>query len=188
MKHTDAINDYKSGDEFYTPRVAILPLIPFIPKEKWIWCPFDTEKSNFVKVLSENGNNVVFSHICNGKSFFDYEPAEYDYIISNPPFSKKNAILTRLKELNKPFAMLMGINMLNYHSTNEILREIGNIQIMFFTKRLSFNGRLPSFGTAFFCKGILPKDLMFGDLENNNVGKNYERVDLGIKDLFGNIV
>ena len=42
-----------------------------------------------------------------------YEPQEdYDYIISNPPFSKKDAILKKLYELNKPFAVLMPLNVL----------------------------------------------------------------------------
>ena len=50
-----------------------------------------------------------------GKDFFEYTPKEdYDYIISNPPFTRKYDILKRLFELEKPFAMILGLPILNY--------------------------------------------------------------------------
>ena len=56
---------------------------------------------------------LPISHIGTGQDFLQYEPQEdYDYIISNPPFSKKDAILKRLYELKKPFAILMPLNVL----------------------------------------------------------------------------
>ena len=35
-------------DEKYTPGYGVLPIIKYIPENKIIWCPFDTEHSEFV--------------------------------------------------------------------------------------------------------------------------------------------
>jgi hypothetical protein len=44
---------YKKNDEYYTPKYAIEPLLPFLKPFKKIWCPFDMEWSNYVKMLSK---------------------------------------------------------------------------------------------------------------------------------------
>lgn len=36
-----------------------------------VWCPFDTKDSNYVKVLEENGFNVIHTHIFDGQDFFE---------------------------------------------------------------------------------------------------------------------
>ena len=98
------------NDEFYTPRYAILPLLKYIKEKAVIWCPFDTTESNFVKLLIEKGHSVYFSHLDFNEDFFTFTPDfHYDYIISNPPYSKKGEVLKRLFELKKPFAMLVGV-------------------------------------------------------------------------------
>lgn len=102
----------KASDEVYTPAYAVKPLLKYLNKGNkpsyTIWCPFDTEESEYVKLLRAAGHRVIATHIDNGQNFFTYEPEEnYDFIISNPPFSLKDAILKRLNELNKPFAILL---------------------------------------------------------------------------------
>lgn len=42
---------WSGNDEFYTPTYAILPMLKYLRKGSNILCPFDTEESNFVKVL-----------------------------------------------------------------------------------------------------------------------------------------
>ena len=58
------------------------------------------------------GYKVICSHLNNGEDFFTFEPKDYDLIISNPPFSKKDAVIKRLYELGKPFAILLPIQSL----------------------------------------------------------------------------
>ena len=72
------------NDEFYTPVYAIEPLLKYIPSNSKVWCPFDTENSNFVKELRKHGCEVILSHLETGQDFFVYEPESYDYIVSNP--------------------------------------------------------------------------------------------------------
>ena len=82
-------------DEYYTKEYAITPLLKYIPTKTIVWCPFDKEESNFVKLLREHGCNVIYSHIDTGQDFFEYEPQNYDYIVSNPPYSLRERILER---------------------------------------------------------------------------------------------
>lgn len=87
------------GDEQYTPHHAVLPIIKYLPRNVVVWCPFDTENSEFVLALKEAGYTVEYSHIFTGQDFFEYEPPQWDIIVSNPPFSRKqevvNAVLRR---------------------------------------------------------------------------------------------
>lgn len=55
---------WNGGDEQFTPKETVECLLPYIQqhKNKVIWCPFDKEDSQFVKVLKKNGFNVVYSH------------------------------------------------------------------------------------------------------------------------------
>ena len=66
---------YSSGnnDECYTPDYGVTPILKYIPKDAKVWCPFDTEKSEFVKQISQT-HSVEYSHIDEGKDFFTYEP------------------------------------------------------------------------------------------------------------------
>ena len=112
------INDaiYKTNgknDECYTPRYVVEAILPYVPKNKIIWCPFDKEESFFVKVLTENGYNVVFSHIDHGEDFFTFEPPHWDIMVSNPPFSNKRQFFERAFQLGKPFMLLMTAQWLN---------------------------------------------------------------------------
>ena len=62
------------------------PIIKYLKKGSVVWCPFDTDKSEFVLVLKEQGFDVIYSHINKGQDFLTYEPNEkYDYIIDLLP-------------------------------------------------------------------------------------------------------
>lgn len=161
----------KESDEVYTPSYAIKPLLKYISKDKIIWCPFDTEDSEYVKILNNNGNKVIFSHIDNGQNFFEYEPEEnYDLIISNPPFSIKDMIIQRLDELKKPYAILLPIPALQGQKRFQYMK---NCQALIFDKRINYFKDKEtkeiqkgiSFGSFYLCKNFLPKDLIFEELQ-----------------------
>lgn len=58
-----ATGKFNEKDEYYTPPILVNAIIPYIPKDKTVWCPFDTEDSEFVIGLKENGNKVIATHI-----------------------------------------------------------------------------------------------------------------------------
>src|SRR6056297_24526 len=104
-----SVNKDGKGDNYETPKYIVEILLPYLAKTniKTIWCPFDKDYSEYTRVLKNAGYKVINGHIDRGDDFFEYEPDNYDAIISNPPFSKKNEILKLCIELNKPFALLL---------------------------------------------------------------------------------
>ena len=182
-------NTHKN-DEFYTPRVLIEPIFEFLPKDKIIWCPFDTPQSEFVRYLTEKGYTVEQSHIQEGKDFFEYEPKEWDIIVSNPPFSKKMEVLERLYSFNKPFAILMSVQCLNFHVTGDFfIEKQSDIQFLYVNKRVSFDGNPSSFNTSYFCRKLLPTKVEFRGINNNNANQHYQRSNMeddrkAIKDYY----
>lgn len=166
------VNSFNVKDEYYTPQILVEPILKYVKPNSTVWCPFDTEDSEFVIVLKEDGHKVIATHIWTGQDFFLYEPEEYDCIISNPPFTRKLDVLKRLYDLDKPFAMVLGLPILNY-------QEIGNffldkdLQLLIVDKKVSFDGNTASFNNSYFCHKFLPKDLLFAHLEHNNSNKHF---------------
>ena len=172
-------SSWNEKDEYYTPAILVKPIIKYLKSNSVIWCPFDTEDSEFVILLREAGHKVIYSHIWYGQDFFEYEPDEdYDYIISNPPFTKKLEVFERLYELGKPFAMIMGLPILNYQVVGSFfynLQQVDkNLQLLIVDKKVSFDGNMASFNNSYFCHGILPRDIVFEHLEHNNSRKHYK--------------
>lgn len=166
-------SSFTKRDELYTPKCLVEIIIPYLKPNSIIWCPFDTANSEFVLTFKEYGFKVIYSHIWLGQDFFTYEPKEpYDYIISNPPFSKKLKVFGRLYKLNKPFAMLNGLTILNYQEIGSFFLD-KSLQLLIPDKKVSFDGHTSSFNCSYFCNNVLPKDLIFCHLENNNSGKHY---------------
>lgn len=139
-------------DEYYTPEILVKPILKYIHKNWVVWCPFDTNKSEFVIALRNKGCKVIATHIWMGDEydFFKYEPKEhYDCIISNPPFTKKLDVFKRLYKLNKPFAMICGLPILNYQEIGSFFLN-KKLQLLIVDKKVSFNGKTASFNNSYF--------------------------------------
>lgn len=168
------VGSFNEKDEYYTPRILVEPIVKYLKPNSTVWCPFDTEDSEFVKVLTENGHNVIYSHIWLGQDFFEIEcDRPYDYIISNPPFTRKLEVLDRLYKLGKPFAMILGLPILNYQEVGEFFLD-KELQLLIVDKKVSFDGNTASFNNSYFCYKVLPKDIIFHHLDNNNSNANFK--------------
>jgi hypothetical protein len=159
------------NDEFYTPEYAIQPLLKYVDKNKKIWCPFDTEESNFVKIFRKNGNSVEYTHINNNQDFFKIN-IDSDIIISNPPYSKKGEVFERLFKLNKPFAMLVGIVGIFESDKRFNMFKNNNFEIMYLNRRVSYFKNYsdqkpslnPPFSSVYITKDLLPKQIIFEEI------------------------
>lgn len=166
-------NKFNKKDEYFTPPILVKPILKYLQPKSTIWCPFDTQDSEFVIQLKRAGHKVIYSHIWLGQDFFTYQPEEpYDYIISNPPFSKKLEVLKRLYKLDKPFAMIMGLPILNYQEIGEFFLD-KELQLLIVDKKVSFDGNTASFNNSYFCYKMLPRDIIFEHLEHNNTKNNF---------------
>lgn len=160
-------------DEYYTPPYAVKPILPYVPEGKVVWCPFDTEHSHFVRLIREQGNQVVLSHLDDGKDFFFYEPDEYDLIVSNPPYSLKNEVFERLFAIGKPFAMLVGVVGIFESQRRFRMFRDNPFEIMYLNKRVAFyedhNDQTPSlnppFSSVYICSNMLPDRIMFKEID-----------------------
>lgn len=156
-----------NNDECYTPAYVVKEIMTFLPKDKIIWCPFDDQQSEFVKVLNQNGYVVINTHIDYGQDFLNFEPEHWDIMVSNPPFTNKRKIFERALSFNKPFALLMSNTWLN-DSAPKILFKERDLQLLMFRNRIKFlnNGIINNkitFSSSFFCWELLPKQIVISD-------------------------
>lgn len=165
------------NDEFYTPMYAIEPLLKYIEPNSKIWCPFDTEESLFVKIFTEQGHQVMATHIKNGEDFFEIYNSDIadwcDYIISNPPYSLKTEVFEKLFETEKPFAMLVGVvGLFESQKRFEMFRD-NEFEVMYMNRRIAYfkdyseqkPSLNPPFSSVYICKGILPKQIVFEEIK-----------------------
>ena len=165
MTSKDILFSKGKNDECYTPAYGVLPIVKYIPKNWTVWLPFDTEESQFYKILKEKGFKVIRSHISEGKDFYSYEPKEHwDCIVSNPPFTNKKGIFERALSFNKPFALIMANTWLN-DSAPKLLFMEKDLQLLMFDKRMKFenNGVVNdkiTFSSSYWCYKMLPKQII----------------------------
>jgi hypothetical protein len=164
LKSNEILYSGGKNDECYTPRYAVIPIVKYLDRDKIIWCPFDTEESEFVKVLKSEGFKVVYSHIFNGQDFYNYEPENWDVIVSNPPFTNKRKIFERCLSFNKPFALLMSNTWLNDSAPKQLFKD-KDLQLLMFDKRIDYNNNKKiTFSSSYFCWNVLSKQIIMEEL------------------------
>lgn len=164
------------GDEQYTPKYGVEVLLPYIQhlKDRIIWCPFDRDDSQFVKVLTENGFRVVYSHLDYGQDFLTYEPEKWDVIISNPPYKNKRVYWERALELKKPFTLLLPINILSDSIINTTMKGrdkefqllIPNKRMRFYNAKTGEVGNHPTFKASYFGVNIFKEQIILVDIKD----------------------
>ena len=94
----------KSDNNYYTPKYAWEDIEVFLPKDKLIYEAFKGDGQS-AEYFRELGCSVV----CEDVDFFDNK-IEFDVIVTNPPYSFKPKIFSRLRELDKPFILLVPVS------------------------------------------------------------------------------
>lgn len=129
----------------------------------------------FVKELRNKGCEVIATHIANGQDFFDMEVPECDYIISNPPYSLKQQVFERLFEINKPFAMLVGVvGLFESQKRFEMFRD-NEFEIMYLNRRVAYfkdyadekPSLNPPFSSVYLCHNMLPQQIVFEEIDKS---------------------
>ena len=93
-----------NDNEFYTYKKDWEAISEYIPKDMVVWEPF----SNNVEFEGPQYLKSICKEVITGTGdFFECEIPNCDCIVSNPPFSIKKEILQRLKELDKPFILIL---------------------------------------------------------------------------------
>lgn len=123
---------FTKHDDYMTPFSAWNDIKNYIPKDKIIWEAFYGD-GNSGTHLQKLGFNVIHENI----DFFENNKGEI--IVSNPPFTKIPEVLARLKELNKPFILIMPSSKINTQYFRKLFsRDEDPIQIIIPIKRIQF--------------------------------------------------
>ena len=153
-----------SSDDLQTTETALVLLMPFLNKSWKIWeCA--SGKGNLAKGFKKMefkvfGTDKHFDFLKNDLK------EEYDIIVTNPPYSKKDQFLMRCYELIKPFARLMHLTALESERRQKCYRK-HSLQLIIPNRRINFEtpsgeGNSSWFAAAWFTKGLrLTRDLSF---------------------------
>jgi len=154
--------EFKHDNFYNTPKYAWEAIAHLIPKDKTLWEAFmlDNPTSKSMDYLSELGFDVVGSP---DLDFFENDLG--DIIVSNPPYSIKKKIFTRLNGLDKPFILILPVSTITKQFVKCLRRD--KLQIIIPDKRIQFiKGSDPLkrcwFDTCYLCYKInLEKDITF---------------------------
>ena len=156
-------------DDYITPLYAWEQIKQFIPVTNAlgaptvIWEPFYCDGSS-----GDNLRSLGFEVIHTDEDFFKSNHG--DVIVTNPPFSIKQAVLKRLKKLGKPFILLMP----SYVLSSVYWRETVGVSVQFLLlippRRIEFLTRgegvlkpvgRPSFDCFYYCVGLSKSGVIF---------------------------
>jgi hypothetical protein len=158
---------FTKHDDYMTPLDAWKNIKEYIPNDKIIWEAFygDGQSGCYLKSL---GFNVIHEDV----DFFENDKG--DIVVTNPPYTKIPQILARLKEMNKPFIMIMPSSKINTQYFRKLFCDDADpIQIIIPIKRIQFNklveGKRPegwkkacNFDCFYYCWKIgLKKDIIW---------------------------
>ncbi len=160
------------SDEYYTPKSAWEDIIPYLPKDKIYYEPFNnTSNPQSLKskeYLIELGLTLIdkepYNEDTDDNNFFNDNGEGWDTCITNPPFSIKQKVVKRLKDLNKSFILILPTATINTGYFKDLFRD--GLQIIIPKKRINFNYYLDNkksccFDCIYMCYNMnLEKDLI----------------------------
>jgi hypothetical protein len=164
-------------DNCQTAPYALEPLLEYLgwSMPSTIWEPAAGE-GLLVQALYDGGwkeENVVATDILSGQNFFEYAPDGWDIIVTNPPYSLKYKWLERCYQLDKPFALLLPVEVLGAVTAQKLMQKYG-FEIMLLDARVDFkmpnkgwDGAGAQFPVLWLCWHVLPEQVMFGSISED---------------------
>ena len=150
-------------DDYFTSKEIWESINKYIPKDKIIWEAFYHKDSPSPSALRELGCKEVISV---DEDFFKVNYG--DVIISNPPYSCKKKVFERLRQINKPFVLILPSSTITkaFFRQTGFAREVG---IVVSSKRMHFiKGTHQTtrcwYDTIFVCyqiKGVEPREIIY---------------------------
>jgi hypothetical protein len=122
-------------DEWYTKQDTVELMYKLLEpvSGSTVMCPFDTDKSQFVQV----GEKLGFEVFRNIRNWLESE-YEYDYLITNPPFSIKDKVIEKVLQSGKPSALVLPLDALGGKRRHELYKEYGYPTVYVPTRRINY--------------------------------------------------
>ena len=108
-----------------------------------------------------------YGHIETGQDFFEYKEPQGEIIVSNPPFSKRDAIFTKIYEWDIPYALVMNFNGLFDSRKRVDLFRANRVEMLIPRGRMKFEHRekgflnSPNFQSIYVCNHLLDNQITF---------------------------
>ena len=158
-------NKIKVDDEYYTQPSTWQKILPYINRVNVLWEPF-YGLGHTIKFFKENKYIMIGTK---NKDFFKNEKdmRDCDTVVSNPPFSLKYRIMTRLVKNEKPFILILPLACVNSQSFRKCFNnDMSDVSILIPKGRIQFiKGdkvqKSPSFESCFVCWKMMEEKLVF---------------------------
>ena len=123
-------------DEWYTTQDVVDMAIKILSPaaNSIIMCPFDTDKSLFVKTLKEAGHTVIYSV----RDFVGSKHYEFDYVVTNPPFSIKDNVIETVFAYGKRTVLVLPLDSLSGLKRRRLYQNHEFPQIYMPSRRYSY--------------------------------------------------
>jgi hypothetical protein len=135
MKKLNNITGNEYSDEWFTPSEVVQKCYQILKPDpnSTIMCPFDSEESFFAKQGLELGAKVIY-----GITDFLQTDYDFDFLITNPPFSIKDQVIERVLTLGKPATLVLPLDTLGGVKRHSLYKEFGYPEIYVPTRRINF--------------------------------------------------
>ena len=159
MNHNPSV--FTINDNYYTPREAWEDISHLIPANKIVYEGFVGSSSSGLYLDDILPNQVIYDKEVD---FFNNN-FNYDVLVSNPPFSLAKEILKHLKQLNKPFILLLPVSRICTQYMRRLFKD--ELQIIIPKKRINFiaddqRKKYCNFDCFWYCYGIdMPSDIVW---------------------------
>lgn len=134
QKINNITNNFYS-DEWYTNQSVVDRCLDLLNpvSSSTIMCPFDSEDSLFVKTLLDRGYKVIHS-------ITDYitNAYEYDYLVTNPPFSIKDIVIEKVFQSGKRSVLILPLDSLGGVKRHSLYQQYEYPHIYIPTRRIGY--------------------------------------------------
>ena len=123
-------------DEWYTETETVKKCYQLLnPKPgSVILCPFDTEKSEFVKIGQSMGHTIIFGI----NDFIEGDLYRCDYICTNPPFSLKDKVIEKCFEYGVETMLVMPLDVMGGIKRRKLYQRYGFPRIWMPIRRIAY--------------------------------------------------
>jgi hypothetical protein len=165
-------------DRCNTPSYALDPLLPYLKPEWVVWEPaagtgslYRALKPHALRTIgTELRTDEIGDEVEGGRDFFAWEPAHFDAIVTNPPYSIKYDWLARCYEIGKPFALLVPVETIGAQAGQALMEKHG-CELLLLNRRVNFEmpnkgwtGSSAQFPVLWLCWKLLPAPIVYGKL------------------------
>ena len=132
MKKLNQITNNYYSDEWFTSEEIVELVINLLNPSGIICCPFDSQESQFVKQSQRIGQTIY------GMRDWLENEYKYDYLMTNPPFSIKDAVIEKVAQSKRPSALVLPLDSLGGVKRHSIYGNYGYPAIYIPTRRIDY--------------------------------------------------